>query len=147
MPNAGDIIIPIEWVKDKRSISKTKQTLLDIKLAFEQEKCVVIFPSGRLAQLGWKGLVEKPWESSAAMLAKKYQAPVIPMRIRARNSMLYYIFTKLNAELRDITLFHELLNKKGKTFKMTLGEKIAVKDLPKNAASATQFIRNIVEKL
>ena len=147
MPNAGDIIIPVEWVKDKRSISKTKQTLLDIKLAFEQEKCVVIFPSGRLAQLGWKGLVEKPWESSAAMLAKKYQAPVIPMRIRARNSMLYYIFTKLNAELRDITLFHELLNKKGKTFKMTLGEKIAVKDLPKNAASATQFIRNIVEKL
>ena len=69
------------------------------------------------------------------------------MRIRARNSLLYYLFTKLNAELRDITLFHELLNKKGKTFKMTLGEEIAAKDLPKNAANATEFIRNIVEKL
>lgn len=147
MPKANDIIIPVEWVKDKRSVSKTKQTLLDVKQAFEEEKCIVIFPSGRLAQLGWKGLEEKPWESSAAMLAKKYNAPVIPLRIRARNSTLYYLFTKLNGELRDITLFHELLNKKGKTFNMTFGDPINPKSLSKNANEATDFIRNIVERL
>ena len=147
MPKANDIIIPVEWVKDKRSVSKTRQTLLDVKQAFEEEKCIVIFPSGRLAQLGWKGLEEKPWESSAAMLAKKYNAPVIPLRIRARNSILYYLFTKLNGELRDITLFHELLNKKGKTFNMTFGDPIDPESLSKNANEATDFIRNIVERL
>ena len=147
MPKANDIIIPVEWVKDKRSVSKTKQTLLDVKQAFEEEKCIVIFPSGRLAQLGWKGLEEKPWESSAAMLAKKYNAPVIPLRIRARNSILYYLFTKLNGELRDITLFHELLNKKGKTFNMTFGDPIDPESLSKNANETTDFIRNIVERL
>jgi len=147
MPLAEDIIIPVEWVKDKRSVSKTRQTLADVKRAFDAEKCVVIFPSGRLAQMGWRGLVDKPWESSAAMLAKKYKTPVIPLRIKARNSVLYYIFTKLNAELRDITLFHELLNKKGKTFKMTFGEAINSENLSKNANEATAFIRNIVERL
>jgi len=147
MPYAGDIIIPVEWVEDKRTMSKTRQTLVDVKRALEDEKCVVIFPSGRLAQLGWRGLVDKPWESSAAMIAKKYDAPVVPLRIKARNSMLYYVFSKLNAELRDITLFHELLNKKGKTFEMTFGEPIKSETLPKNAAQATAIIRRVVEGL
>jgi len=147
MPHASDIIIPVEWVKNKRSLSKTRQTLIDVKSALEAEKCIVIFPSGRLAYLGWRGLLDKPWESSAAMLAKKYDAPVVPLRIKARNSILYYMFTKLNAELRDITLFHELLNKKGKTFEMTFGEAIKAQTLPKNAEKASIMIRGIVERL
>ncbi|WP_409433149.1 1-acyl-sn-glycerol-3-phosphate acyltransferase [Litorimonas sp. RW-G-Af-16] len=147
IPNGEDIIIPVEWVKEKRSTAKTRQTLVDIKRALDAEKCVVIFPSGRLAQLSWRGLVDKPWETSAAMLAKKYNAPVIPLRIRARNSWLYYLFTKLNAELRDITLFHELLNKKGQLFEMTFGEAIPPSALSKNADDATRHIRQVVESL
>lgn len=147
MPHATDIVIPVEWVQEKRSLAKTRQTLIDVKRALDAGKCVVIFPSGCLAQWGWRGLTEKPWESSAAMLAKKYGAPVIPLKIKARNSFLYYLFTKLNAELRDITLFHELLNKKGKTFKMTFGEEILPQSLPKNADAATAIIRKTVENL
>jgi len=147
MPNASDIIIPVEWVKSKRSMSKTRQTLIDVKKALEDEQCVVIFPSGRLAQLGWRGLIEMPWESSAAMLAKKYDTPIIPLKIKARNSVLYYFFSKLNAELRDITLFHELLNKKDKTFEMTFGEPIDASHLPKNTDISTAQIKKTVEQL
>ena len=144
VPKGRDIIIPVEWVMEKRTMAKTRETLANVREALAAEKCVVIFPSGRLAHLGWTGLVEKPWESSAAMLARKYEAPVIPLKIEARNSMLYYLFAKMNAELRDITLFHELLNKKGQIFKMTFGEAIDPKTLPKNADDSTEAIRNIV---
>ncbi len=147
IPNGKDIIIPVEWVKDKRSSAKTRQTLIDIKAALEAEKCVVIFPSGRLAKMTWRGLREKEWESSAAMLARKYSVPVIPLHIRARNSWLYYLFSSTSPELRDITLFHELLNKKGQTFDLTFGEAIDGATLPKNADEATNFIRGIVEAL
>ncbi len=147
MPHADDIIIPVEWVKTKRTVSKTRQTLVDVKQALEAEKCVVIFPSGSLAVLGWRGLTDRPWETSAAMLAKKYAVPVIPLKIKACNSLLYYAFAKLNAELRDITLFHELLNKKGKTFKMTFGNSIDSDTLPKNANESTALIRHVVESL
>ncbi|MGJ8563691.1 MAG: 1-acyl-sn-glycerol-3-phosphate acyltransferase [Alphaproteobacteria bacterium] len=147
MPSGDDIIIPVEWVKDKRSLAKTKQTLMAVKAALEAEKCVVIFPSGVLATMGWKGLTDKPWESSAAMLAKKYNAPVIPLHIKARNSWLYYLLSLIHNELRDITLFQELLNKKGYEFGMTFGEKIDPQSLPKNADEATAIIRHIVEGL
>jgi len=147
MPKAQDIIIPVEWVKYKRSNAKTRQTLIDIKKALEAEKCIVIFPSGRLAKMTWRGLRDKGWESSAAMLARKYKAPVTPLHMRARNSWLYYLFSWTSPELRDITLFHELLNKKSQTFNLTFGEAIDPETLPKNADKATEKIRRIVEAL
>ena len=147
IPKGEDIIIPVEWVKSKRTHSKARDTLLAVKAALADGRCVVIFPSGALAVMGWRGLVDRPWQSSAAMLARKYKAPVIPLRIKARNSVLYYIFSQLSAELRDITLFHELLNKKGKRFNLTFGKAIAPETISKNADEATAAIREIVEQL
>jgi putative hemolysin len=147
IPKGEDIIIPVEWVKNKRSHAKARNTLLSMKKALEDERCVVIFPSGRLGKLTWRGIVDKEWESSAAMVARKYKAPIIPLNIKGRNSTLYYLFAHLNAELRDITLFHELLNKKGTTFRMTFGEAIDPLSLPKNADEATAHIRAVVEGL
>ena len=147
IPKGGDIIIPVEWVAEKRTLSKTKQTLLDTKAALDAGKCVVIFPSGRLARLGLGGLYDQEWQSSAAMLAKKYNAPVVPLQIKARNSWLYYLVSRISGEIRDITLFHELLNKKEQTFNLTFGEPIAPETLPKNAEKASARIRAIVEAL
>ena len=144
IPKGDDIIIPVEWVKDKRSMAKTRDTLLAMRQAIKDEKCIVIFPSGRLARMSWRGLVEQPWESSAAMVAKKYDVPVIPLRIEARNSPLFYFFHRVNGELRDITLFREMLNKKHQLFRLTFGEKIPAKTLPDNADDATERLRKTV---
>ncbi|MEP1229337.1 MAG: glycerol acyltransferase, partial [Litorimonas sp.] len=67
--------------------------------------------------------------------------------IQARNSWLYYILSSLSGELRDITLFYELLNKKNQKFKLTFGEPIPPSDVPQNAEDATAMIRDIVETL
>ena len=147
MPKSDDLIIPVEWVKDKRSVSKTRKTLMDIRTALKDERCLVIFPSGALAKMTWHGLVDKPWESSAAMVAKKYDAPIIPLNLKARNSWLYYFFAYVNAELRDITLFRELLNKRYQAFALTFGEPVAPESLSKNADEATDMLRKIVEQL
>ena len=147
MPKARDLIIPVEWVKTKRNVTKTRQTLVDIRTALNEERCLVIFPSGALAKMTWRGLVDKPWESSAAMIARKYKAPIIPLNLKARNSWLYYFFAKVNGELRDITLFRELLNKRYQPFQLTFGDAVDPLDISKNADEATAQIREIVEAL
>lgn len=141
IPNGEDIIIPVEWVHEKRSLAKTRETLLAMRRAIKQEKCIVIFPSGRLARKTWRGLVDQPWESSAAMVARKYDVPVNLLRIQARNSRLYYAFHRLSGELRDITLFREMLNKKHRLFRLTFGAPIQPETLPDNADEATQTLR------
>lgn len=147
IPKGEDIIIPVEWVQEKRSTAKTRETLLQLRKAIKAEKCIVIFPSGRLARMTWRGLTEQPWESSAAMIAKKYDVPIVPLNIKARNSWLYYFFHRVSGELRDITLFHELLNKKHRLFRMTFGPVIEPATMSTNSEAAIKTVKKHVEDL
>jgi putative hemolysin len=139
-PGLEEMIIPVEWVQTKRTAMRSRETLESAIRAFQADKCVVLFPSGRLAFMGEnKQLVEQEWLATVATFARKYDCPVVPVHIAMRNSWLYYWFWKLNTELRDITLFHELLNKKNKTYKFTIGPAIAASELkgdPKHVAAA-----------
>lgn len=144
VPNGEDIIIPVEWVLEKRTREKTRLTLSRFRQAMSEERCVVIFPAGSLAYLSMTGLVERPWESSATSLARKYDAPILPVNIHGRNSILYYLFCLLNTELRDITLFHELMNKQRSQFQFTIGPAVNPNQLPKGSEQATSYIRQIV---
>ena len=121
-PGLEDMIIPVEWVDEKRTHERRKETVKSMVRAFRDERLVVIFPSGRLAQPTISGLRERPWQPTAMNLAMKYDCPVIPMHVAGRNSLLYYLFYFLHHELRDMTLFRELFNKEGQRYQITLAE-------------------------
>ncbi len=121
-PGMEDMIIPVEWVEAKRTLTRQRETLRAAAEAFRRQRLVVVFPSGRLARPSVSGLMERPWQTSAIHFAKKHNAPVIPMHIRGHNSWLFYLFWLLHEELRDITLFRELLNKKEAAYEVRIGE-------------------------
>jgi putative hemolysin len=140
-PRFEDVIIPVEWVAEKRSPAKTRETLKRAAAAFAEEKCVVIFPSGRLALRKDGRMIEKEWFPTVVGLARKQNAPVIPLNLDARNSALYYLFCDLSNELRDITLFNELLNKRGSQFRMTFGETIPPEVLSGDPVALTEALK------
>ena len=121
-PGLSDMIIPVEWVDDKRTHERRKETVKSMVRAFRDHRLVIIFPSGRLAQPTIRGLRERPWQPTAMNLALKYGSPIIPMHVRGRNSWLYYLFYYIHHELRDMTLFRELFNKAGQHYEITLAE-------------------------
>lgn len=143
-PRFTDVIIPVEWLQEKRSPAKTRETLRQAGEAFSQDKCVVIFPSGKLAQLQEGQLVEREWFTTVVGLARKQKATLIPVNLKARNSRLYYFFSRVNGELRDITLFHELLNKRRSRFGATFGKPIPPEDLQGPGAETTAALRDYV---
>ncbi|MBA4226004.1 MAG: acyltransferase [Hyphomonas sp.] len=140
-PRFEDVIIPVEWVAEKRSPAKTRETLKRAAAAFAEEKCVVIFPSGRLARREGSQMIEKAWFPTVVALARKQGAPVIPLNLDARNSDLFYLFSQLSGELRDITLFNELLNKRGARFRMTFGETIPPEVLAGDPVAVTEALK------
>lgn len=150
-PGLSDMIIPVEWVAQKRSMMKSRETLAGAIKAFNSEKCVILFPSGRLAFMDEnKVLTEQEWLPSVAIFARKYDCAIVPAHIEMRNSWLYYWFWRVNTELRDITLFHELLNKKNKPYKITFGKLITPDELagePYDVAARLRehAARNVVE--
>ncbi len=124
-PRFIDTLIPVEWRKEFRNHTKTRETLLLSSKAFQDQRAIVIFPAGRIAYWQNGGLNERRWQSSFLTLARKHKVPILPVHVRSRNSGLFYWFANWNTELRDMTIFHELLNKKGKTFQISFGPLIS----------------------
>lgn len=141
LPQMSDMIAPVEWRHDKRTHAKTRDTMTYMRKATQDGRLGVIFPSGRLAKRRWLKLHERPWMASAATLARKFDLPVIPVHIQARNSVLFYLFDKLHPTLRDVTLFHETLNKARQPFRVRIGEPIAAQALPKSAEDGIDMLR------
>jgi putative hemolysin len=147
LPQMSAMIAPVEWRATKRSHASNRETLGYAKRAFSEGRLGVIFPSGRLAKRQGLRLKERDWITSAAMMARKMDLPVIPLRITARNSILFYLFDVLHPSLRDITLFHEVLNKAGQPFVVRAGERLEGRHLPVDAARATAMLRRRSERL
>jgi len=121
----SEALIPVEWVAAKRTHKKTRDTLLAAQAAFEAGRCVVVFPAGRLARRDDEGrLTDPPWAATAVSLAQKYAAPIVPMHLTGPASFWFHLFNRFSSELRDITLFHEFLNKAHKRFDLVVGAPI-----------------------
>lgn len=121
-PRLSEMIVPVEWVDDRRTHARSRETVSHLVRAFREDRLIVIFPSGRLARPTARGLVERGWTPTAVNLAQKYQCPIVPMHVRSRNSWLYYLLYAISTELRDMTLFRELLNKTGQPYRIRIAE-------------------------
>lgn len=147
-PRLGEVVIPVEWVVEKRTRDKTRATLDAARAAFEAERCVVLFPAGRLARVGKDGQLTDPdWAPTAASLARKYDAPVVPIHVTGPTSTLFHLFDRFSQELRDVTLFHELLNKRKKPFRLNVGKPIDPARLDVDATRATYALKAFTERV
>lgn len=144
LPQTEDLIAGVEWRLDKRSHAKTKATMDYTRRALDAGRIGLIFPSGRLAKRQGLALCERPWMASAAMIARKFGVPVIPLHIRARNSALFYLLDAIHPTLRDVTLFNEVLNKAGQPYRITIGRPIDPACLPRGSDEAIAVLREAV---
>ncbi|MEO1239581.1 MAG: 1-acyl-sn-glycerol-3-phosphate acyltransferase [Pseudomonadota bacterium] len=141
LPQFSEIIAPVEWQDHKRSHAKTRETMAFTRAAIDHARLGVIFPSGRLAKRRGLWLFERPWMASAAMIAKKFDLPVIPIKVQARNSALFYLFDLIHPTLRDITLFHETLNKGRQPYRISIGKPIHPASLPARSDDGIKVLR------
>jgi putative hemolysin len=146
-PRFTDVLIPVEWQEAKRTREKTRETLILTREALEAERCLIIFPAGRLARRQPDGeLCDPVWHPTAVSLARKYETPVVPMHLSGPWSGLFHFFNRFSDELRDVTLFHEFLNKQGRAFSLTVGPPISPEALDGDPAEVTLRVKAYVER-
>ena len=146
-PQLDSKIAPVEWRPEKRSHQSMREVMEFVRQAVAAERVGIIFPSGRLAKRRGLKLHERPWMASAAMLARRFDLPVVPVHIKARNSALFYLLDLIHPTLRDITLFHETLNKNRFRFDITVGDAIAADSLAANSGDAIAQLKTACESL
>ena len=145
-PRLDEVFIPVEWVEAKRTRERTRLTVSLAQAALEAERAIIIFPAGRISRRTPDGRLADPaWAPSALSLARRYKADVLPIHLAGPPSNLFWLFDRIWGELRDVTLFHELLNKHGGNFRLTIGPVIpwaAIVD----PAEATPRLKTYVER-
>ncbi|WGM37148.1 1-acyl-sn-glycerol-3-phosphate acyltransferase [Caulobacter sp. NIBR1757] len=147
-PRFDEALIPVEWVKTKRTRERTRLTLQMTREAMEAERCLAIFPAGVLSRRDAQGvLTDKPWMPTAVSVAQKYGTPVVPVHVAGPWSTLFHFFNGFSPELRDITLFHELLNKKGRKFELTVGRPIPAQRLEGESGEVSDALKRFVERV
>jgi putative hemolysin len=147
-PSLDEVLIPVEWVEEKRTREKARQTLTMTRAAMEAERALVIFPAGRIARRQPDGTLADPaWAPTALSIARKYDAPIAPVHLAGPWSGLFHFFNRFSNELRDVTIFHELLNKRGGQYRMTVGPLIPAEAVPHDAADPTLRLKAYIETM
>lgn len=146
-PGFIDNLVPVEWVLGKRTRERTRLTLKLTDQAFAQNRPIAIFPAGRLARVRNGVPTDPEWMPSSASLARKYELPVLPVHVAGPYAFWFHTFDRFSQELRDITLFHELLNKQGKTYTLTFGPLIPAAHVSGDATSVVRKVKHYVERV
>lgn len=144
-PGFDDVLIPVAWPAKKRTMQSTKLTVRMAREALLQERAIVIFAAGALSRRRNGVLRDPQWEHSAVSLARKHDAPVIPARLSGPFPALFHFFDRFSSELRDITLFHELLNKAGGDYALVFGAPIDANAISGSSEALTARIKDYVE--
>ena len=140
-----DIIIPVDWNQENKTYKKSRIILKLTKETLSNEKALLTFPSSRLSKRRGLKLYERPWLTTVIKLSKKFNVPIIPFHMDGSNSLLFYFLELINTELKDVSLFRELINKKDFNYKIIFGKPIYPNDLNENIEKQTEDIQNYVE--
>ena len=118
--NLKDIIVPVDNIHGKME----RETVKNIYSALEEEKVVILFPSGEVSRAKPNGVKDTKWKKGFFKIASKTKSPILPIYINAKNSKNFYLLSMINRSLATATLPHEMFKAQGKTIDFTIGKAI-----------------------
>lgn len=96
-------------------------SLRAIEAALEREECVIVFPAGEVSRLGLRGVRDGRWRAGFVRFARRTGAPVLPVRIDARNSALFYGASTLFKPAGTALLAREMFARRARPVALHVG--------------------------
>jgi putative hemolysin len=121
--NLNELFLPVDIFTNKIQ----KENLSAISASIKNEEAIIVFPSGEVSRFNWKGIRDSRWNNGALYFAAKYNIPILPVYINAKNSFLFYLASLINKKASMFLLPNELFNKAGKTISLKIGDPIPAK--------------------
>lgn len=144
-PGLADVVIPVTWPAAKRTLGSSRATLARAREAIRAERAIVVFPAGALARRRGGAVRDPEWEHSAVALARSYDVPVIPAHLEGPWPFWFHLLDRCSQELRDVTLFHEFLNKAGRTYRVRFAPPVDPAALEGSHEAVTRRLKDFVE--
>jgi putative hemolysin len=102
------------------------ESLRAIEQAVRDGQCVIVFPAGEVSRLSPSGIRDGRWRRGFLRFARAAGAPVLPVRIHARNSALFYGASTLFKPAGTALLAREMFERRRRRIALRVGESIAL---------------------
>jgi len=137
-----DLLLPVRILGGSPGIASVRA----VGQALAQEQCVIVFPAGEVSRLGPRGIADGRWRRGFLRFARAAGAPVLPVRVEARNSMLFYGASALFKPAGTALLAREMFRQRQRRIGLRIGQAAPV-DSGESDADALRRIRRALYAL
>lgn len=118
-------------------------SLRAIEAALREERCVIVFPAGEVARLGLRGVTDGRWRRGFLRFARATATPVLPVRIEARNSALFYGASAMFKPAGTALLAREMFARRSRRIVLRIGHPLQLPD----GGKPTELLRQVRREL
>ncbi len=140
--NLSGLFLPFDIFTKKNYLANFKK----IEKHLQKEGVLAIFPAAKVSRLSLKGIKDSKWLNGAVKLAKKHDAPILPVFVDARNSITFYIASMLYKKLSTALLPREIFKQKSKTINIKIGHQIPAEILDNSALASDDVLSKLLKK-
>lgn len=118
-------ILPIDFDPTPEAKAVTLRTRALARQHLTAGGCLIVFPAGGVATTPTpfaRRAIDDDWKPFTARLIHAAQADVVPMFFHGQNSRLFQIASHVSMTTRMAFLLHEVANKIGSEFRVTIGD-------------------------
>jgi len=112
-----DLLLPVRILGGRPS----SESLRAVSEALDAEQAVIVFPAGEVSRLSWRGVEDGQWRAGFVKFAREADAPVLPVRMKGRNSALFYGLSALYRPIGTALLPREMFKSKGLRIDIRVG--------------------------
>lgn len=146
-PEAHDVCIFVDPFGGEDSIQANRQGMKDcLEWLTRREGLLAAFPAGEVSHFDprRRAILDPPWNSNVARLARRSAAPVIPLYFDGANGPLFQLLGMLHPRLRTALLPHEFVNKQDRPVRLRIGSPVPSKRLAEfeTDEEATAYLRH-----
>ncbi|ALZ97736.1 lysophospholipid acyltransferase family protein [Leclercia adecarboxylata] len=116
----SSLFIPVDNIGGRTA--KSSFTLMEQHL--QHAGVLIFFPAGEVSRPTRTGIRDKKWHSGFIKLAGKFRAPLLPVNIHARNSLLFYASTLLAPNLSMLLLMQQMFRRRHSRLPVKIGQQI-----------------------
>jgi len=117
LDNLGDLLLPVRVLGGRAST----ESLRAVEQALQRDECVIVFPAGEVSRFGPRGIRDGRWRRGFLRFARACGAPVLPVRVHARNSALFYGASALFKPAGTALLAREMFARRARRIGLRVG--------------------------
>jgi len=146
IPQLSDLFLPYNIFSPRAQ----RQRVGEIMRAFSNEEAVLFFPSAEVSRLKAGRVVDGYWYNGPIYFAQKYEVPILPIFVKSRNTIWFYLISLLHKSFSMFLLPREVFKKRGKNLRLKIGDPIPgryLKQSPVHPNLLTKMLKKHVYKL